>query len=258
MTYNLTKSFMLVLVMAGTLNAIEIQSPSHAVDIAGKQRMYTQRMLKDYAMLGMKNTYADTEKDLKKTIEDFDNHLLSLLKYTKIDDIKKKIKETQILWDPIKIMLSTVPSKEKAIELQTKLDALLKISNETTMLFAKASGKQSGEIINISGRQRMLSQRMASLYMLKAWGVNDPKFKEKLDAATNKFNDSLKQLKESNLNTEEISKLLKDVEKSFIFFKIMNKSVSRFAPTLINKKSNTILKKMNTITGMYVTEEAKK
>ncbi|HIP62316.1 MAG TPA: hypothetical protein EYG98_07135 [Sulfurovum sp.] len=258
MKYKLARKILMTIIAFNTLHAIEIKNSSHAVDVAGKQRMYTQRMLKDYAMLGMKNTYANAEGDLKKTVDDFDNHLISLLEYTQVADIKKKIKETQILWDPIKIMLSTVPSKEKAIELQTKLDALLKISNETTMLFAKASGKQSGEIINISGRQRMLSQRMASLYMLKAWGVNDPKFKEKLDAATNKFNDSLKQLKESNLNTEEISKLLKDVEKSFIFFKIMNKSVSRFAPTLINKKSNIILKKMNTATGNYVAEEAKK
>ena len=249
---------MLVLAMTSALNAIEIQSPSHAVDVAGKQRMYTQRMFKDYAMLGMKNTYADTEKDLKKTMEDFDNHLLSLLDYTKINNIKKKIKETQSLWKPIRKELSNAPSKEKAIDLQVKLEALLSISNEITILFAEASGKKSGETINISGRQRMLSQRMASLYMLKAWGIDDPKFKEKLTDATKLFSNSLKQLKKSTLNTAEISTLLEEVRKSFMFFRIMNKSVSRSTPTLINKKSNTILKKMNTVTGMYVAEEAKK
>ena len=45
--------------MAGARNTVDIQSPSYAVDIADKQRMYTQWMLKDHEILGMENTYTD-------------------------------------------------------------------------------------------------------------------------------------------------------------------------------------------------------
>ena len=103
----------------------------------------------------------------------------------------------------------------------------------------------------------MLSQRMASLYMLKVWGVNDPQFKKKMDASMKLFRDSLDRLMKSDMNTPEITALLKKAEKSFKFFEIMNKSRSKFIPALIYKKSNEILKDMNTATGLYASQESK-
>jgi len=37
----------------------------------------------------------------------------------------------------------------------------------------------------------------------------------------------------------------------------MNKSSSKFIPSLIYKKSNEILKDMNTVTGLYAAQESK-
>ena len=98
----------------------------------------------------------------------------------------------------------------------------------------------------------MLSQRMASLYMLKVWGVDDDKFKEKMQSAMKLFKTSLQKLQKSKLNTSEITELLHEVEQSFMFFEVMNDSTETFIPTLIYKKSNDILKNMNTATGKYV------
>ena len=96
---------------------------------------------------------------------------------------------------------------------------------------------------------------MANLYMLKVWGMNDPKFKEKMDAAMKLFSDSLDRLIASDLNTDEINKLLARVKKNFMFFQVMNKSQSKFIPSLIYKKSNEILKDMNTVTGLYAAQK---
>jgi hypothetical protein len=101
----------------------------------------------------------------------------------------------------------------------------------------------------------MLSQRMASLYMLKVWGVNDPKFKDKMTKTMELFKKSHEVLKKSSMNTPEINKLLTKVERAFMFFEIMNKSSSKFIPALIYKKSNEILKNMNTVTGLYAAQE---
>jgi len=153
--------------------------------------------------------------------------------------------------------LAEAPSKEKVEKLQIDLDALLKAADETTKLFAKASGKASGETVNKAGRQRMLSQRMASLYMLKVWEVEDPQFKTKLDDAMILFKASQDELEKSDLNTEEIKTLLSKVKRSFIFFKMMGRSKSKFVPTLIYKKSNDILNNMNSATEKYVALEQK-
>ena len=235
--------------------AIEIKNLAQAVNEAGRQRMLTQRMLKDYAMIGIGNIFGNPKEDLKKVTAMFEDHLQGLTAFATDPETKKSLEEQRKLWEPIKKMLEEAPTKEKAKELQGKLDALLKAANTTTVLFAKQTGKKSGEIINISGRQRMLSQRMANLYMLKVWGIDDPKFKEKMSAAMKLFGDSLEKLIKSDLNTDEIKKLLARVKKNFMFFQVMNRSQSRFIPSLIYKKSNEILKDMNTVTGLYASQK---
>ena len=248
----------LLTVYTTSLVAIEISNASQAIDIAGKQRMYTQRMLTDYAMVGMGNTFGKPDVDLKTITSSFEDHLIALKQYSKEAEIKKSLDEVTVLWQPLKNILSEKPSKDKVVQLQVDLEILLKKSNEATQLFAKASGKASAEIVNISGRQRMLSQRMASLYMLKVWGVEDTQFKRKLEDAMKLFKTSLETLNQSSLNTDEIKTLLSKVKRSFMFFEMMNKkATTKFVPTLIYKKSNDILKNMNSATEEYVVLETK-
>jgi hypothetical protein len=245
------RAIFISLIGLSPLFSAEIVNYADAVNKAGKQRMFTQRMLKDYAMIGMGNDFGNPQDDMKTVLQTFEEHLDALEKFAKTQKSKKAIEEVRKIWKTIKLKCSAKPKLQAALALQKECNQLLKASDTVVKALVKESGLKKSEIVDLSGRQRMLSQRMASLYMLKVWGVQDPKFEQTLQQAISEFKNAHEILKTSQLNDDEINAKLKKVERSLMFFEVMSHSNSKFIPSLIFKKSNEILKEMNDITGLY-------
>ncbi len=230
-----------------------ISNFTEAVNNSGRQRMLTQRILKSYTLVGMENDIGNPGEDLKQKVELFDTTLEELDKFNTNSEIAKKINSIKGLWSPIKQKLLEKPKFEESATLQNDLDSLLNSCDTLTKLFIKVSGRTSTSIINISGRQRMLSQRLAALYLLKVWGTDDPKFQNKLEETMLEFSEAQKKLELNSSNTKEIRARLATVKKLFKWFEIMGRSTSgRYVPSLISRSSDKILNEMNIITNLYI------
>lgn len=252
------KSFILLYLILSMPTHAGYSNIMEAIDHAGQQRMLTQRMLKDYALSGMKVNYASSAKELKDSIAMFDENLENLKSFKSNDAVQKKLDKVASHWVKVKEILTAPPQKAKALALEKDIAKLMQLSNEVVTALAKASGSSAGEIVNLAGRQRMLSQRMAALYALGAWRLDGFEFMPEFKKVVAEFRAAQDKLLKTNLNTDAIRKELGETEKNFKWFEYAaRKNSDKFIPSLILRASDNILAHMNNATRMYAAQKAK-
>ncbi|MEJ1354524.1 MAG: type IV pili methyl-accepting chemotaxis transducer N-terminal domain-containing protein [Candidatus Sedimenticola sp. (ex Thyasira tokunagai)] len=223
-----------------------------AINKSGKQRMLTQKIMGSYAMLGVNFQPKKSKQRLQDSIALFESQLSDLKGYQVNDAVSRQFDAVEKLWTPLKEQLSAEPEMGKAVAISKGLDGLMASSDKAVLLITKASGTAAGEIVNISGRQRMLSQRMNALYMLRVWGVKGFDYEAAFNKAVNEFNVSHAKLVNSKLTMGEIKKKLDLTEKSFIWFERSTmKQTGTYVPALVLRAADRILGHMNAATMLY-------
>jgi len=165
-----TLSFIIVCVITLTVVMNEkSKKDSLIINIAGKQRMLTQKMSKEIFYIKYKQSTDFIE--LNSAIDLFENNLKDLMYGNSAkgiyvpqnSKILSKLEEVDLLWIPFKkevkkitTLVSSIKSELEALNWRTT--SLLVSSDEIVKVMVK--NHMSGEFIDLSGRQRMLSQRM--------------------------------------------------------------------------------------------------
>ena len=223
-----------------------------AINKAGRQRMLTQRIVKTYAMMGQDIRYRKAKKQLRLSIELFDDQLNELKKIKVNSEIKGELQAVEKLWKPMRAIATKKINKDQVIQLRAGSEKLLEKAHHVVTLLEGASESNAGQLVNIAGRQRMLTQRMANLYLLQSWGFNDEQYKNDYTQAVTEFDSALQKLKAASENTPQINKGLTQVEQLWQLFKLSDRmKEDKFIPTLVTRSLDKILTRMNDITGQY-------
>lgn len=158
---------LLSLVLLLPAQAVSALTMGDAIDKAGRQRMLTQRMVKAYAMSGMDLKLGATS-ELKAAADLFSAQLAELTAFADNAQERTQIDKITLLWSDLHPEFDLAPDVDRAGELNDLAELLLKESHQLVLLLEKRSGTVAGKIVNISGRQRMLSQRIAKTYLFSA------------------------------------------------------------------------------------------
>ena len=132
------------------------------------------------------------------------------------------------------------------------LNRLLVTSNQVVIEIKQDALTSHGEIVDISGRQRMLSQRIAGQYLMSLWLQNNAS-KKTLKDAMHTYESSFSKLQTFEKNTKTISKYLGQAEKSYLYIKKMRQMDIPFnhMPAIVYEKCNNILISMDKATHLY-------
>jgi len=262
MKSNIVKSVVLVvvvllssldIVVAEDINAKVSSDMVKLVDIAGKQRMLSQRIAKDYMYIGKKISASKAQKQLKESLEELkeahrelvesidDPEIKNLLAFVKMssEDFEQTAKED-----------FTIENAQLILDLS---ESMLEGSQYVVTSLKESIKIKASKIVDISGRQRMLSQRIAKYYIAYQSGIKDKNTVEQMKAAVKLFSESHEILMKNKNNTPEINRKLNKIDRLWkIVYKFYLNIEKGGLPLIVFNTTDDITKKMNEITDLYV------
>jgi len=184
----LRRGVSLLLFSAILLCATELANLSDAIEKAREQSVLTQKILANYVMLGMHNSFQNTEETFTESIKRFEDNMEALDGFATSKKAFINSEKVMEAWEPIKKTLYKKKSKAEAMVLFAQLDKMLILTRETTEIYTRQTGSMLGKIIiDASADLGINAQRMATLYLLKAWGVKDKEIKQNMGKAIKNF-----------------------------------------------------------------------
>jgi len=193
---------------------------SIVINIAGKQRMLTQKISKE--IFRLKTARSIDLRELNEAQNLFDKNLKALFDGDKkrgiyeppTPEIKEQLLRVKKLWNPFKEKIEKFKKLISKIELEKNFviennDYLLKISDRVVKGMVSANIK--GEYIDRAGRQRMLSQRMM-YFLLLYLNEGEPRYYRIFYETLHLYDITLKQFYNDQylLKNEDLKKILEN------------------------------------------------
>lgn len=226
---------------------------SDLINTAGKQRLLSQRIAKAYFYSGsdIQRKRADMQLDTSRKIFRINHNELK----NKVDDpaIQSVLSFVEFAYTEFDDLVSQPYNRENAALVLDLSETLLETSHDVVLKLEKLSGTKNGQLINISGRQRMLSQRIAKYYIAYKSGFKDENSVLQLEQAIAQFEQTFIDLHMEKSNTELLSSLLTRVQTQWDMVKPQLLGVEKGRrPSLVFLSTDRITKRMNVVTAMYI------
>jgi hypothetical protein len=245
------------------------------INLAGKQRMLTQKMSKEILLIASGVDVDANKGNLKETATLFDKTLKGLvnsdaelgLPKTEDAEILKQLEAVTGLWTEfhknVEAVLGGDTSKAVLEQVGQQNLPLLKGMNDVVQLYAKSGSSLDAGVattLDLAGKQRMLTQKMTKELLLVANGIDAAGNTENLKKTANLFERTLKGLIESDAElglpgtkNEAILKQLAKVQQLWAEYKPILDKVD-VSPEGLKKAAEanlSLFKEMNESVKMY-------
>ncbi len=191
------------------------ENMSELVNRSGMQRMLSQRIAKAYFYLGNDVSAKETQLQLKMAIERFKKNHAVLKAKVQDSETKDLLTSVEGIFSEYQALVNKPYNQENAGRVLELSDTLLDVCHSVVLNIEDQSGANIDHIVNISGKQRMLSQRVSKFYIAYQAGFRDENTVHKLNNAVEEFESGLKKLMNEGRNNGEIDSLLAKIKKDW-------------------------------------------
>ena len=246
----------LTLATPGMADSSELTLVS-AINKAGRQRMLSQRIVKSYAAIGLDIHPIASRKQLREAVNEFDSNLDALkVFFVPTPAIRTALDEVGQLWAPYREVALAPVTKAGAQRLLDQDAKLLAAAEKVVRLYQSYAGYSFGRLVNLSGRQRMLSQRITKLHFLRVWGLGVPDSASEMKKARDEFEKAFWELEIAPQNNYEINRELEDAATQWNWFTsaIDQEGDPKAYILIVNDAAESLLSNMDFLTSLYEAE----
>ncbi|MCK5853999.1 MAG: type IV pili methyl-accepting chemotaxis transducer N-terminal domain-containing protein [Sulfurovaceae bacterium] len=226
---------------------------SQLINLAGKQRMLSQRIAKDYLYIGKNIATTKASKQLKESMNTFLLAHRKLQSSVQDEEVRNLLAFVELSSDDFKDIASQKFTLDNAQLILDLSESMLEGSQYVFASLQNSFKLKESSLIDKSTQQRMLSQRIAKYYISYQSGIKDKNSVKMMRETVKQFSINLEILMKNPSNTPKITKKLVKIEKLWkIVHKFYNNIEKGGLPLIVFNTTDNITKKMDEITKMYL------
>jgi hypothetical protein len=227
-------------------------SLSTAINRTARFRALSQRCAKAYTQLYLdvlpeaaRDTLSTAQRLIQVGFEDLGKAPFSA-------GVARQIAAVQQEAAALTSQLGAAPSKAAVASVNAQADRMLAAAQRATEVLEEAAKQPTAKLVNLAGRQRMLSQRQAKNYFLVAAGQDPRMLRDQSAADTVEFRQALASLGAAPISTPSIRNELQLAESQWLFFaSALQRKPEPEALRTVATTSERLLEVMNNLTNLY-------
>ena len=161
------------------------------INLAGQQRMLSQRIVKSWCQIGLNVQPALSKRQLDEAIRRFEDNLKALDPVATSPQARTALAGLRAAWSPLRTTALGVIRQADAELIDARAEDVLMAAERLTRALQDQSSAPVSRWVNLAGRQRMLSQRLVKAYMLRQWGVDNARLRDEMESVQNEFSGAL-------------------------------------------------------------------